>query len=206
MDELQNKKGTIEQFKPSGKLLMRDYLELTILYSLIAAITLIMYLLSLGNEDTENSLIILAILALVTVVWLVLLIFFKLWIDSFKYEFTENEVIVYKGWITKSKKIVPYRTITNFHKKRGPFDRLMGLATLEIETAGRSGSSTGPEEKLEGILAEEVNQFIELVRNKVKHLKGTAAISHNGDVDVKTMSSTDEILLEILSQLKKINK
>jgi uncharacterized membrane protein YdbT with pleckstrin-like domain len=205
MAEEKNAKGTMKQFRPSGKLLMRYYLETTTLYIIGAATLLIIFILTLGEEE-EGSIAILLILAIVTVVWLVLFVFLKLWIDSFRYEFTENEVIVKKGWITKSKKIVPYRTITNFHRKRGPFDRIMGLATMEIETAGRSGSQSGPEEKMEGILAEEINQFIELVQSKVKHLKGTAAITHDGDVSEKVMSSTDEILLKILAQLKEMNK
>ncbi|MHA1911990.1 MAG: PH domain-containing protein, partial [Candidatus Kariarchaeaceae archaeon] len=197
-------KGTIEQFKPSGKLLMRDYLETTIIYILGATVVLFILMAASNDGDKAGIHVLFILLAIGTVVWLVSFVFLKLWIDSFKYEFTKNEIIVHKGWVTKSKKIVPYRTITNFHKKRGPFDRLMGLATMEIETAGRSGSKTGPEEKLEGILVEEVDQFINLVRAKVKHLKGIGATTHDEEISEKPFSSSDDILLEILSQLKDI--
>ena len=186
---------------------MRDYLETTVLYLVSSIILFVVILIASGEGEVEEGAIIalFIILAIGTIVWLVSFVFLKLWIDTFKYEFTANEVIVRKGWITKTKKIVPYRTITNFHKKRGPFDRIMGLSTMEVETAGRSGSSSGPEEKLEGILVEEVDQFMDLIRAKVRHLKGAAAISHDAD-ESSSLGSTDDILLEILSQLKKMNK
>ena len=72
------------------------------------------------------------------------------------------EVYVKKGVLTITRKHVPFRTITNISSNAGVFDRLLGLGSVSIETAGYSGSNqSGPEEKLEGIrFYEEVRDFM----------------------------------------------
>ena len=72
------------------------------------------------------------------------------YVNSLQYEIHEDEVIVRGGIITKSVKHVPFRTVTNLRTSQGPFDRLFGLGTLDIQTAGMSGQ-TGAEEKLSGL-------------------------------------------------------
>lgn len=69
---------------------------------------------------------------------------------SLRYEIQDDEVIVHVGIITKSVKHVPYRTVTNLEVKRDPFDRILGIGTLKIQTAGMSGQ-TGAEESLVGL-------------------------------------------------------
>ncbi len=72
------------------------------------------------------------------------------------------EVYVRKGIIDITEKHVPLRTITNINTKTGPFDRLFGIGSVEIETAGYSGPTQyGPEEKIEGIVFyEELRSYI----------------------------------------------
>ncbi len=72
------------------------------------------------------------------------------------------EIYVKKGIINITRKHVPFRTITNISSRAGPFDRILGIGNVEIETAGYSGTSqVGPEEKLEGIaFYEELRDFI----------------------------------------------
>ncbi|MCG3217840.1 MAG: PH domain-containing protein [Candidatus Heimdallarchaeota archaeon] len=194
----------IHGYKPSRKLLRRYYLQASIIFvPIMAFLSLILINSIIDGEEDEVVFFIAVSLIITTVALLVLFGIVKLWIDSISYEFTDDEVIVHKGWLTKAVKIVPYRTVTNFHKKRGPFDRLMGIGTIEIETAGRSGSQHGPEEKMEGIIAEEIPNFIATIRSKVISQKGMAAISQDGETD---LTSTDNILLEILNQLKEIKK
>lgn len=74
------------------------------------------------------------------------------------------EIFVKKGIINVTKKHVPFRTVTNILSRAGPLDRLLGIGTIEIETAGFSGSPQGgrnPEEKIEGVVFyEEVRDYI----------------------------------------------
>ena len=48
------------------------------------------------------------------------------------------EIYVRKGIITITQKHVPFRTITHVKTTRGPFDRLFGIGTIQIETAAKS--------------------------------------------------------------------
>jgi membrane protein YdbS with pleckstrin-like domain len=93
---------------------------------------------------------------------------------------TMPEVYVKKGVFTIIRKHVPFRTITNISSRAGIFDRLLGIGSVHIETAGYSGTkSTGPEEKLEGIVFyEEVRDFIlnELRRFKQPYVTGTEVV------------------------------
>ncbi len=86
------------------------------------------------------------------------------------------EVAVTKGIINITKKFVPFRTIVFLRTRRGPFDRLLGIGNVMVETAGgetpqqpsgiialliNSLSSSATEERIEGIrFHEELRDFI----------------------------------------------
>ena len=69
---------------------------------------------------------------------------------SISYQMTDKEITVCKGIITKTENVVPYRMVTNVSVKRGPLDRLFGIGTLEIHTAGYS-QQTNAEAQLSGL-------------------------------------------------------
>ena len=48
------------------------------------------------------------------------------------------EIYTKRGIITITKRHVPFRTVTNVQTRRGVFDRIMGIGTVLIETAGGS--------------------------------------------------------------------
>jgi membrane protein YdbS with pleckstrin-like domain len=106
----------------------------------------------------------------ISIIWVVpCLILIPIYIRSFKYVVHGTEVVVHKGLINKSEKHVPFRTITHISSRAGIFDRLFGIGTVEIQTAGGSGASTAPEEKIEGIrVYREVRDFI---LNQLRNLK-----------------------------------
>ena len=85
------------------------------------------------------------------------------------------EVYVRKGIINITKKHVPFRTIVNVRTRKGIFDRLFGIGTVLIETAGGSTGvqptgiisllidrlKSDAEEKIEGVkFHEELRDFI----------------------------------------------
>ena len=88
---------------------------------------------------------------LINLAWLIpALLVIPPYYRSLQYEIHDDEVIVRVGVITKTVKHVPFRTVTNLEVKQGPFDRLFGIGTLKIQTAGMSGQS-GAEESLGGL-------------------------------------------------------
>jgi membrane protein YdbS with pleckstrin-like domain len=114
---------------------------------------------------------------------------------------TMPEVYVKKGVFTITRKHVPFRTITNISSRAGIFDRLFGIGSVHIETAGYSGTqSTGPEEKLEGIVFyEEVRDFIlnELRRFKYPYVTGTEVVYPEEDPVPRMEGLEDEILITL---------
>ncbi|MFW9887500.1 MAG: PH domain-containing protein [Candidatus Thorarchaeota archaeon] len=114
------------------------------------------------------------------------------------------EIYVRKGIITVTEKHVPFRTITNISSKAGPLDRLFGIGTVEIQTAGYSGG-TQPgkqaEERLEGLhMFESVRDFVlrELRRYTGQYVTGTEVIAPS-DQPVPRLDDTlqDEILITL---------
>jgi membrane protein YdbS with pleckstrin-like domain len=141
--------------------------------------------------------------------WLIpALIFIPIWVNSFEYSVramsgeSMPEVYVKKGIITVTRKHVPFRTITNIASKAGPLDRLFGIGSVEIETAGFSGiAQEGPEEKITGIVFyEELRDFIlqELRKFKEPYVTGTE-VGTPFDDPVPRMDGTldDEILITL---------
>lgn len=53
------------------------------------------------------------------------------------------EIFVKKGIIQITQRHVPFRTITHVKTRRGVFDRLFGIGTIQIETAAKSSTAQG---------------------------------------------------------------
>jgi membrane protein YdbS with pleckstrin-like domain len=107
------------------------------------------------------------------VFWLVGMLLTGPYYHSLHYEVRADEVIVRAGIVTKSVKHVPYRTVTNITVRRGPMDRwLFGLGTLNIQTAGMSGT-TGAEESLVGL--PDVQAVYDIVVTELRRFRGSQA-------------------------------
>ncbi|MFX0014472.1 MAG: PH domain-containing protein [Promethearchaeota archaeon] len=87
----------------------------------------------------------------------ILIVLVDYYVRTMEFTILDNEVIVKKGVINKEVKHIPFRTITNVSSRYGLYDRIFGIGTCEIETAGKSGQQMGPEAKIEGI-----NNFVEI--------------------------------------------
>ena len=141
-------------------------------------------------------------------IWLIpLLIYIPLYFRSIEYSVkaetgeTMPEVYVKKGVLTITRKHVPFRTITNISSKAGLFDRLFGIGSVHIETAGYSGSKQrGPEVKLEGVVFyEEVRDFVlnELRKFKAPYVTGTEVVHPIEEPVPRTEGLDDEILITL---------
>lgn len=143
------------------------------------------------------------ITAIAVVAWIVGAILIVPYYRSLRYEIHEDEVIVHVGIVTKSVKHVPYRTVTNIVINRGILDRLFGLGTLKIQTAGMSGQ-TGAEETLVGLI--NVQEVYDLVATELRRFR--AGMSPTGaDVDTARESapaSQPGELAAILAEVKAI--
>jgi len=137
--------------------------------------------------------------SLVNLIWLLpMLAIIPAYYRSLKYEIRRDEVIVKAGVITKSVKHVPFRTVTNLKTKQDPLDRLFGLGTLNVQTAGMSGQS-GAEESLVGLpIFEDV---YDQVAGALRRFRGSMAPTQTEE---EFERDEREVLVAILSELRAI--
>lgn len=133
----------------------------------------------------------------------ILVIFY---VRNIEYIIEETEVIVKKGIINKTIKHVPFRTITNVSSRYGIYDRLFGIGTCEIETAGKSGQQTGPEEKIEGI--RNFREVRDVVLTELRRFRGQYATTTEVDQPTHYEDSIGDIVLqkEVLDELRQIKE
>ncbi|MHA2247928.1 MAG: PH domain-containing protein, partial [Candidatus Hodarchaeales archaeon] len=139
--------------------------------------------------------------------WGVSIIFFilvaillPLYVRAMEFIVHGNEVIVKKGLINKTVKYCPYRTVTNISTTAGLLDRFFGIGCVNVQTAGKGGT-TGPEEKLEGLpLYHEIRDYI-LRQLRMYH----AGVSGG---KVPTHKEKDQLLVqrEMINELREIKQ
>jgi len=105
-------------------------------------------------------------------IWVVLaLVLIPPYYRSVSYELRDLDLVERKGIITRSENLVPYRMITNIRVRRGLLDRLLGLGTLQVHTAGYS-QSTEAEASLVGL--NDYEQRREELLARVRQVEGSA--------------------------------
>ncbi len=149
---------------------------------------------------------------IITAIWLIpALIIVPIYLRSIEYSViteegtTASEIFVKKGIINITRKHVPFRTITNISSRSGPFDRLFGIGSIEIETAGYSGATTQAEEKIEGItFYEELRDFIlkELRKFKGPYVTGTEVVHPEEDPVPRIDDSLEDEILLVLREIR----
>lgn len=129
---------------------------------------------------------------------LIAFVLYPVYYRSIYYELKEDEIVVHKGIVTKSTKVVPYRTVTNLHQKRGLLDRYaFNLGTLNVQTAGMSGQQ-GAEEVLVGL--EDYDGVMKMVREELRRYRSSMATMtevESPSVVQPTSQVSDELLREV---------
>ncbi|MHA2203841.1 MAG: PH domain-containing protein [Candidatus Hodarchaeales archaeon] len=128
------------------------------------------------------------------------------YVRNIEYILEDTEVIVRKGIINKTIKHVPFRTITNVSSRYGIYDRLFGIGTCEIETAGKSGQQTGPEEKIEGI--RNFREVRDDVLSELRRFRGQYATTTEVEHPAQYEEAIGDIALqkEVLDELRQIKE
>jgi len=190
----------IRRFKPSPRYLVKLCIGITALAVLSVAGT---FFLGLVIPDREATIIFGLFGVAGIVAWVVALILAGPYYASLGYEIEDDEVIVRVGIITHSVKHVPYRTVTNVTVKRDILDRwFFGLGSLNIQTAGMSGTS-GAEEKLVGLT--NVEEVYEMVVKELRRFRGGMAPTA-ADVESEPALASADTLSAILVELKAIRQ
>jgi len=195
---------TIKTFNPNPKYMTKQRIAFALLALFpVAFFTFLATVLTLEGElGPGGALIMISIATLVVAMaWAVAAVLVVPYFNSLRYEIHEDEVIVYAGIVTKSVKHVPYRTVTNIVINRGILDRVFGLGTLKIQTAGMSGQ-TGAEETLVGL--PNVQEVYDIVATELRRFRsGMTPTAADMDAPAQPVSES-AALAAILAEVQAI--
>jgi len=195
-----------QSFKPTPQYLTKLRAVITIVALLILAGGILLgWLMSFDKSiGASGGMLTFLIVAAINVVWWVpAMLLSGPYYRSLSYEIQDDEVIVHVGIWTQSVKHVPYRTVTNLTVKRDILDRwFFGLGTLNIQTAGMSGT-TGAEESLVGLT--NVQEVYEIVVTELRRFRGSMAPTTTEVEGESAVASTDT-LSAILTEVRAIRQ
>lgn len=79
------------------------------------------------------------------------------------YAFTDRELHVANGWITKQHTVVPVSRVQHIDISQGPIERSAGVATLSLHTAGTERNLV----ILPGIKRERAEEIRDVIRSRI---------------------------------------
>lgn len=196
---------TPAMFRPDKNYLTKILLEASLIgFFVIAALGWLGYLIGRNIADSSMGSTGLIIGLLTNLFWIIpSILVLNRYYHSLHYEIHEDEVIMHVGVITKTVKHVPFRTVTNLKIKRGPFDRIFGLGTIDVQTAGRSGES-GAEESLVGL--SDVREVYNQIVSQLRRLPSGQSVSSGHEVREFSGRTTVEDMIEELQRIRKLIK
>ena len=155
-----------------------------------------------SNPDPESTLVLWEICCGANLVmWIISYPIIHLWTKNLTYIVRDDRITILSGILTKKEQNIPYRSITDFVLKRGPFDRYLKIGTIQVQTAGQSQTASGYEGCLSGIL--DYNSVHGDLRDKLKSLH---PVSESTTTSEPINLSNENVLTQILEELKKIRK
>ena len=189
--------------EPDRKLLTKYIFVLLTITPFIAILAAIIHLISLLKGGDPNLPIVLWIVAgsIIAAMWAIAYPLLRLWIKNLKYSILEDRITIHKGILTKTEQNIPYRSITDFVLYRSIYDRLLGIASIKIQTAGQSQSASGYEGQLAGLI-----EYEKLHAELQHRLKDLHPISEALTTSEAIGGSSENILEQILVELKAIRK
>lgn len=124
---------------------------------------------------------------------------------SFDYSISNQYIRIQSGVFTKSKTTIPFSRIQNINIARGVFDRIFGLHTVKIETAGKSsGQQQGGPNRPEGYIpgVRDPTKIAEIIDQLVHKYTQTKIDSGIGDYIFQDSDMAfDQFIAYILSKM-----
>jgi uncharacterized membrane protein YdbT with pleckstrin-like domain len=192
--------------KPDKKLVTKQWGILVTLSLLVISIALLFRMLLPLSDDVTSEEVSAVVWPIAGCVLFVLLFIvgpiLVVWVRNLSYSIGEEKITIHKGILTKVQKNIPYRAVTDFVVNRSIFDRILGIASIRIQTAGQSQTPTGYEGNIAGMI--DWNGVHQVLRDRLKKLHPQ---SEALAITEPVSSATGESLLaQILDELKAIRK
>jgi uncharacterized membrane protein YdbT with pleckstrin-like domain len=192
-----------QSFKPDRKYFKKVlWIQLTISIALIVLMAIIHFIIKVADGNIEGAYIVWGIgILCLFLMWILTSLIAHLWIKNLEFVVHDDRVNIHSGILTKTQKNIPFRMITDFVLVRTLYDRLLGIGSVKIQTAGQSHQPSGYEGKLGGLI--EYDKWHSELREKVKILHPISESITTVETD-KTSDGT--VLKQILDELKEIRK
>ena len=134
-------------------------------------------------------------------VYLLLMLLYALWIPAFyktlEYHIDGEAVKASRGVFWKKHTSVPYAKITNIDITEGPLQRMYGIGTVHVQTAGAGGAQGAVAElRLDGVT--------DYVRLKEIVMAGVLGVSPRVTGDSAPIDEDTDISRQMLAELKAI--
>lgn len=188
------KKG--EEFSPAPQFRTLYYIYMAPFLVIVLLLWQIPFLLGL---NTAAGFLITMFIAVPT---LLIFLFAALWVALYyrtiKYSLSGDEMTWRRGVWFRNTGIVPYNRITNVDISQGPVSRMLGIASLKIQTAGYSGQNMRSSEiKIEGM-----ENFEELRERIMEYVRGRKPVA----VETYEKGKGDPVLNELVKIRKLLEK
>lgn len=191
-------------FNPDKKLFVKHLLT-TLTVSLFVIVVALVLQFFLSSSESEKASKILTLVwpitaGIVLFLHIVVLPLLKLWINNLAYVIETDRIIIKKGILSKIEQNIPFSAITDFMFHRSPYDRILNIGSIRIQTAGQSVNATGYEGSLDGLI--NYNELYNVLREKL-NTKNTSAIDGKNNL---VNFSTPDLLTKILMELTAIRE
>jgi uncharacterized membrane protein YdbT with pleckstrin-like domain len=195
-----------KKLEPDKRLLTKQWSILSVLVILVVSVALLFrWLLPLSDEVTANEVSAIVWPVACGIIFVLLFIIgpiLVIWVKNLSYLIGDDRITIHKGILTKVQKNIPYRAITDFIVNRSVFDRVLGIASIRIQTAGQHQTPTGYEGNIAGMA-----DWQGLHRELQDRLKRLHPLSEALTTREPLMFTTEgDLLGQILGELKAIRK
>ena len=118
----------------------------------------------------------------IAAVWVLLMFYTNLLYESYTFLLTEDMILIEKGVIWKRKNAIPYSRVQNVNITHNPLERILGIATVHIHTAGMGMAYA--EGKVSGIpFPDELSEIILRKVRMYRYGNGLDDVVFEKDVD-----------------------
>lgn len=167
-ESFSNQQVDLENIAQSSKLLFelleKDYLKVSLIISAIFCFALLIgggitFMKLQGSLNAWQTYLLPTILLL-----LICFILFMTYMGFHykSYALRENDIVYQRGYIYRSKTIIPFNRVQHCEVNQGPIDRMFGLSELKIFTAGGSSSDM----RIPGLTTETANNLKQFIARK----------------------------------------
>lgn len=187
--------------QPSKKYITKGIMVIATVSALVILIGLVLQIaIPLGGKATAGEVAAIVwslVLVILMFKWFFALTITIIWIKNLFYVIQSDRITIYKGIITKIEQNIPYKAITDFMLHRSLYDRILGIGSIKIQTAGQSHATTGYEGIISGLL--NYHEVMEELRTRLKR--------YNEITEPSEMNNVEEnFSQEMLNELKRIRE